>query len=125
MWTYRAALIAVIDGDTLRLEIDLGFHVRTQQDIRLLAVSAPERDQPGGAEATQYVDEWLHTAGGWLQDLRWPCLVTTSLNRNFEPDERRTFTRYLGTVTDIVDGRILNADLADYLAQHPEWGSGT
>lgn len=119
MWTYRAALIQVIDGDTLRLDIDLGFHVHTQQDIRLLAVSAPELNQPGGAEATDFVKQWMP-----LTDLRWPLLVTTSINRNPEPDERRTFTRYLGTVSDIIDGRILNDDLRDYLAQHPEWGSG-
>jgi endonuclease YncB( thermonuclease family) len=121
MWTYRAALIQVIDGDTLRLDIDLGFHVRTQQDIRLLAVSAPETYQPGGQEATAYVSDWMHA----LEDLRWPLLITTSINHNVEPEEKRTFTRYLGTITDIVDGRTLNTDLADYLALHPEWGSGT
>jgi endonuclease YncB( thermonuclease family) len=121
MWTYRAALIQVIDGDTLRLDIDLGFHVRTQQDIRLLAVSAPERNQPGGEEATTWVEDWLDH----LVALRWPLLVTTAISRIAEPDEKRTFTRYLGTITDIVDGRNLNTDLADYLTQHPEWGSGT
>jgi hypothetical protein len=124
VWTYRAALIGVIDGDTLRLEIDLGFHVRTQQDIRLLAVSAPEHDEPGGQEATAYVKEWL--AALWdVTPPRWPLLVTTLINHNVEPEEKRTFMRYLGTISDIVDGRILNADLADYLALHPEWGSGT
>jgi hypothetical protein len=60
-----------------------------------------------------------------LVALRWPLLVTTSINNNPEPDERRTFTRYLGTVSDLVNGRVLNTDLADYLTQHPEWGSGT
>jgi hypothetical protein len=121
VWTYRAALIQVIDGDTLRLEIDLGFHVHTQQDIRLLAVSAPETNQPGGMESAGWVAGWISL----LPDLRWPLLVTTAISRIAEPDEKRTFTRYLGTVADIVDGRILNTDLADYLAQHPEWGSGT
>jgi hypothetical protein len=123
MWTYRAAVIAVIDGDTLRLEIDLGFHVHTQQDIRLLAVSAPEHNQPGGTEATDFVKQWLDI--DLDETMRWPLLVTTVLNTWPEPDERRTFTRYLGTVTDIVNGRVLNTDLADYLTQHPEWGSGT
>jgi endonuclease YncB( thermonuclease family) len=121
MWTYRAALITVIDGDTLRLLIDTGYHGRVEEDIRLLAVSAPETYQPGGQETTVYVSDWMHA----LEDLRWPLQVVTVPNRNLEPDERRTFTRYLGTVSDIVDGRILNTDLADYLAQHPEWGSGT
>ena len=121
MWTYRAALIDVHDADTLKLELDLGFHVRTQQDIRLLTVSAPELNQPGGTEAAEHVRDWLAS----VHDLRWPLLVTTSVNTKPEPDERRTFTRYLGTVSDITDGRLLNDDLRDYLAQHPEWGSGT
>jgi len=121
MWTYRAALIQVIDGDTLRLDIDLGFHVRTQQDIRLLAVSAPEHNQPGGAEITQWVRDWMtHCLPGG-----WPLLVATTLTRTSEPDEKRTFTRYLGTVSDPSDGRVLNDDLRNYLALHPEWGSGT
>jgi micrococcal nuclease len=122
VWTYRAALIAVIDGDTLRLEIDLGFHVRTQQDIRLLAVSAPETNQAGGTEATDYVRAFTtnHPV-----DMRWPLSVTTTLTHTVEPDEKRTFTRYLGTITDITTGRVLNDDLRNYLALHPEWGSGT
>jgi endonuclease YncB( thermonuclease family) len=121
MWTYRAAVLEVIDGDTLRLDIDLGFHVHTQQDIRLLAVSAPELNQLGGGEAAVYVAAWM----AQLDDLRWPLQVTTAINRNPEPEEKRTFTRYLGTVSDLVNGRVLNTDLADYLTQHPEWGSGT
>jgi hypothetical protein len=121
MYTYRAELIEAHDADTLRLEIDLGFHVHTQQDVRLLAVSAPELNQPGGQEATQWVRGWMTRC----LPGRWPLLVATTLTRTAEPDERRTFTRYLGTVSDPSDGRILNADLADYLAQHPEWGSGT
>lgn len=121
MWAYRSALLAVLDGDTIRAEVDLGCHVRTQQDIRLTAVSAPELSQPGGVEAQRYVIDWMAR----LAALRWPLLVTTSPNTRPEPDERRSFVRYLGTVADITDGRVLNTDLAHWLAQHPEWGSGT
>jgi hypothetical protein len=120
MWEYRAALIKIIDADTLRLEIDQGMHDRTEEDIRLLAVSAPETQDLGGAEAIEFVGIWMQG----LTELRWPLLVRTSPNRNPEPEERRTFIRYLGTVSNITNGQILNDDLREYLAQHPEWGSG-
>lgn len=118
LWTYRAALLDVLDGDTIRVTLDLGCHVRTQQDIRLTAVSAPELSQPGGVEAQRYVIDWMAE----LEPLRWPLLVNTQPNRYGE--ERRSFVRYLGTVADIADGRVLNDDLNAYLAQHPDWPSG-
>jgi endonuclease YncB( thermonuclease family) len=121
MWTYRAALLDILDADTIRVTLDLGCHVRTQQDIRLLAVSAPELSQPGGIEAQRWVADWMTG----LADLTWPLLITTSPNTRPEPEERRSFVRYLGTVTDIADGRVLNTDLAHWLTGHPEWGSGT
>ena len=43
MYHYRAKLIRVIDGDTVVLEIDVGFHMTTKQHIRLLGIDAPEK----------------------------------------------------------------------------------
>jgi micrococcal nuclease len=48
MYTYKARLIRVIDGDTIDAEIDLGFNVSTRQRIRLYGINTPEsrtRDQ--------------------------------------------------------------------------------
>ena len=42
-FTYRAIVVRVIDGDTVVLDIDLGFGVWLhKQSIRLLGVNAPE-----------------------------------------------------------------------------------
>lgn len=119
MWEYRAALLRVIDGDTLALLIDQGFGGRQEEHIRLAGVSAPELSQPGGVESARWVADWLALAAG----PRWPLLLRTQPNTNVEPTERRTLTRYLGTVT--AGPRYLNGDLAAYLAIHPEWGSGS
>jgi hypothetical protein len=63
---------------------------------------------------------------GQLQLRRWPLYVMTEPNTNPEPTERRSFVRYIGTVYDYADRRrCLNVDLAGFLAQHLEWGSGT
>ena len=121
MWSYRAALVRTVDGDSMVLTIDLGLSVRAEEEIRLLGVSAPERYQPGGIECRDYATAWFAQTSG----RRWPLYVETVPNSSLEPLERRTFVRYLATVWDFADrSRCLNADLAEYLKQHPEWGSG-
>lgn len=120
MWTYRAALLKVIDADTIRIELDHGCYIRSQQDIRLLGVSAPELNQPGGTEARQYTVDWMSRL---LPGIRWPLLIRTDVTT--AGDERRSFTRWLGSMWDITDPtRHLNSDLITYLAGHPEWGPG-
>ena len=42
MWTYKAKLVRVIDGDTVDAEIDLGFSVFVKQRIRLYGINTPE-----------------------------------------------------------------------------------
>lgn len=39
---YRARLIRVIDGDTIFVEIDLGFRTYRQDALRLLGINTPE-----------------------------------------------------------------------------------
>lgn len=121
MFDYRAQLHRVIDGDTLVLTLDQGFSGRQEEAIRLVGVSAPELAEPGGQECLAFTLGWL----GGAATLRWPLYVTTVPNTNPEPTERRTLVRYLGAVQyyDRRD-RVLNTELATFLAQHPEWGHG-
>lgn len=44
MYTYRAKLIKVVDGDTVRLAVDCGFKLSFTDNFRLLGINAPERD---------------------------------------------------------------------------------
>lgn len=48
---YRARSIRFIDGDTLILEIDLGFNITIVETFRLLHVDTPERGEIGFDEA--------------------------------------------------------------------------
>ena len=41
MYTYKARLIRVIDGDTVDAEIDLGFGVFMKQRVRLYGINTP------------------------------------------------------------------------------------
>lgn len=52
MYEYAAKLIRVIDGDTLVLDLDLGFYSwRVGQSYRLLRIDAPELPTPEGKAA--------------------------------------------------------------------------
>ena len=41
-YVYAARCVQVIDGDTLDLDIDLGFHVTLRQRVRLRGIDTPE-----------------------------------------------------------------------------------
>jgi micrococcal nuclease len=61
-YTYKVAgVVRVVDGDTVDLQLDLGFHTRSVQRFRLLNVDTPERGQPGWAECTDFLKFWLAT----------------------------------------------------------------
>tara|TARA_R110000751_G_C13660231_1_gene469075 strand:- start:229 stop:591 length:363 start_codon:yes stop_codon:yes gene_type:complete len=42
MYTYKAKLDRVVDGDTLDAHIDLGFDITVHKRIRLLGINTPE-----------------------------------------------------------------------------------
>lgn len=63
MYTYRATVDRVVDGDTIDLVIDLGFKITTNQRIRLRGINTPEtynvkkdsEEYKKGMEAKNYV----------------------------------------------------------------------
>ena len=94
-WLWNARVVRVIDGDTLDLEIDCGFHTVRTERVRLLGVNAPEMKgatATAGATATRAVRLWLgqyddDDEGVW--DV-WPFVVET-----FKAD---AFGRYLARI---------------------------
>ena len=60
MFTYRAEVLRVIDGDTVILDIDLGFSTwLCKQSVRLVGCNARELKDPGGAEAREHLSAML------------------------------------------------------------------
>jgi len=47
-YCYRAEILRVVDGDTLDVKLDLGFHVAVVQRLRLTRINAPEMKTPQG-----------------------------------------------------------------------------
>lgn len=56
---FPVELVRVIDGDTVELDVDLGFRIWSRQRFRLLGIDTPERGQSGWAEATAYTRAWF------------------------------------------------------------------
>ena len=58
----RAELIKIVDGDTLRVQIDLGFTVQIVRDVRLLGCDTPEvrgAEKIAGKYVSQRVAEFF------------------------------------------------------------------
>lgn len=103
-YEYSAMPIRVIDGDTIVMEVDLGFRMKTTQSFRLLGINCPEKrgdEAEHGKLCTKFVQRTLDAgvphAGFW-----WNVQVITHKN----PD---SFGRWLAEV--YVDGKNLVEDI--------------
>jgi endonuclease YncB( thermonuclease family) len=59
LYTYRAYLDYVIDGDTIVLYVDLGFETYSRQKLRLRGIDTPEIATTEGENAKTFVEEIL------------------------------------------------------------------
>jgi len=68
MFTYRAKVERVVDGDTVDLILDLGFDIHYSCRVRLLGVNAPEsrtkdlQEKEKGLAAKAYVKDLLENS---------------------------------------------------------------
>lgn len=72
---YQAKLIRVVDGDTLRVTLDLGFNVWHHQILRLRGINAPEMKYENGKES-------LKTLQHILTDVPFLVLRTTQVDQH-------------------------------------------
>lgn len=107
LYAYNARVASVYDGDTLRLDVDLGFSQWNMAvPIRLAGLDAPEIrgvERPQG-EASR---DWLIAQippGTWV-------ILKTEKDRNHR-DKQEKYGRYLGVI-QTVDGVVLNDVMID------------
>jgi len=95
-YTYRALVERVVDGDTLAVEIDLGFGTITRQKLRLQAIDCPEMNTRAGVRAKAFVEREL-------KSVHWITIKTSRSDK---------YDRYLA---DVVYGenKFLNQRLLD------------
>ena len=60
-YTYKAKLVRCVDGDTMDVDVDLGFHLTARIRCRLLGVNTPERGRPDFARATLMLENLLQS----------------------------------------------------------------
>jgi len=61
-YEYHAKLVRVIDGDTVVLDVDLGFHATMRETFRLYGVNCPEMHgatKEAGQAAKAFVEKWF------------------------------------------------------------------
>ncbi|MBP7709772.1 MAG: hypothetical protein KA100_01715 [Rickettsiales bacterium] len=62
IYTYKAFLDRVVDGDTIHVTLDLGFKARHQEILRLAKIGAAEISTPEGKKAAKALQEILKDA---------------------------------------------------------------
>ncbi|WP_426455335.1 thermonuclease family protein (plasmid) [Paenibacillus sp. S-38] len=101
MYEYKALFLRVIDADTLRLRIDLGFNTFREENVRLARINAPELGTPAGRQAKQFV---------------WSCFETDTVKIRTMKDRKDKYGRYLAEVeVEYYEGQTSN--LSDLLIQ--------
>jgi micrococcal nuclease len=107
MYEYDCKIVRVIDGDSILVDIDLGFDTwRCGESIRLFGVDCPEcrsrdpKEKAAGLAAKEFVKGLLHDGGTYT--------LTTK--------EKGKFGRYLGVIL-LSDKTSVNAALvSEHLA---------
>lgn len=101
MYTYKAIVKSIYDGDTIRVDIDLGFGIIfSDQSIRLLGIDAPEvrgEQRLQGLSSRNFVVE------------RIP--VGSSVTVQTIKDHKEKFGRYLATIYYGDEQKNLNEEL--------------
>lgn len=62
MFEYAARLLKVVDGDTIDVEVDLGFYLRQEMRLRLRGINTPEirgEERPDGLVSRTFVESRL------------------------------------------------------------------
>jgi micrococcal nuclease len=101
MYDYRAALIRVVDGDTVHLDVDLGVDIHTRMIVRLAGINCPEMNTDRGKAAKAWTQGWFDRQG-------WYVRVMTV------KDKREKYGRYLAHILSIDGTSSLTQELLDH-----------
>ena len=107
MYEYNCKIVRVVDGDTVDVDIDLGFDTwRCGERIRLYGIDTPEcrtrddEEKAAGLLAKKFVENMLHVGGTYKLTTR----------------EKGKFGRYLGVIKVAADITINTALVTEHLA---------
>jgi micrococcal nuclease len=101
MYDYQARVLRVIDGDTVKLDVDLGFGIHHHITCRLAAVNAPEANTEAGQRALYWLDDRL------VQQDSWYIQSHRAINAPLSQDK---YGRWIVVIHDPL-GTTINAEL--------------
>lgn len=111
-YEYHAKVTEVVDGDTIVVDIDLGFDVKlTDQKVRLLGVDTPESrtsdkvEKTFGLASKDFAKKFIESCVGKNVILR------THIGGDVDSDGREKFGRLLGEVVNPTTKSVLNDEL--------------
>jgi endonuclease YncB( thermonuclease family) len=96
-YKFYGTVVKEHDGDTVTIDIDLGFSVHTIQNIRIAGINAPELSTPEGKLSRDYIQKILP--------------IGTKVVLHTEK-YRESFTRYIGDIY-LDDGRNVGQMMID------------
>lgn len=93
IWTVPATVRRVVDGDTVELELDLGWHITYIARCRVAGINAPELNTPEGQRSKAYADTLMPVGTA-------VTFISHSLDKYGRPLGEILFANltYLGTV---------------------------
>ncbi len=104
LYTYRAWVLRVLDGDTVDAVIDLGFGFTTTQILRLRAIDAPEILTRDGKAAKEFVEKMLNMPErgeprkGSAGDASWEMQAKADAPVFIKTSKSDKYDRYLADV---------------------------
>lgn len=107
-YDYAVTLLRVVDGDTVDLRVDLGFHLEARKlRFRILGINTPERGYVGWAACTAF--------------LRLALLDRTLRARTHRdddhPSKEQSIGRWLADIYDADTGEYLAPAIAAFMAE--------
>lgn len=116
MYNYKAKCVKIIDGDTLDLEIDLGFNITIKERIRLARVNTPEirgSEKEQGLVAKDFVDGKINQLFTIEDDSKDQLFLTSKTLHVNTSKGKGKYGRWIAEVVYEEDGNMYN--LSDVL----------
>jgi micrococcal nuclease len=110
VYLYNAEVVKIVDGDTFKINIDLGFEVHLgPKSVRLYGVNAPEsrtknlEEKKLGLAAKEFTDQWIKKANNKVK-------IETILDKNEKYG--RILARVWNEAGECLNTEIVKAGLA-------------
>ena len=108
LYNYKATVVRIVDGDTLDIEVDLGFNIHVDMRVRLLGVDTPEvygvkkesEEYRKGKLASDFTARWLEA-------------INNKVEIHTHKDKQGKYGRYLVLVLNPINADSLGEALVE------------